>query len=133
MLSLIRIAPYILLLLVLGYGGHWLIVNGLEGTIADQENRILQLQENNATLSVAASINEATIRSLEEGLSRQKEMTTSLTSANQVLQEEKDNYLGIFRRHDLTKLSLARPGLIESRINNGTKEVFTQLETDTSQ
>jgi hypothetical protein len=32
--------------------------------------------------------------------------------------------------HDLTRLALRKPGLIETRINNGTKEVFDQIEID---
>jgi len=131
MLNLLRFAPYVLLVAVLGYGAHWLIVNNLENTITTQENRITQLQENNATLNVAATINEGTIRSLEMAISEQTRLTTVLTTANQDLQEEKDEYLSIFRRHDLSRLALARPGLIEPRINNGTKEVFDQLEEDT--
>ena len=55
---------------------------------------------------------------------------TNLTSANQQLQSEKDEYLSIFRRHDLQRLALARPGLIEPRLNNGTQEVFRQMEED---
>jgi hypothetical protein len=55
---------------------------------------------------------------------------TNLTSANQQLQSEKDEYLSIFRRHDLQRLALARPGLIEPRLNNGTQEVFRQMEQD---
>jgi len=130
MLNLLRFAPYVLLVAVLGYGAHWLIVNNLENTITTQENRITQLQENNATLNVAATINEGTIRSLEMAISEQTRLTTVLTTANQGLQEEKDEYLSIFRRHDLSRLALARPGLIEPRINNGTKEVFDQLEEE---
>jgi hypothetical protein len=58
---------------------------------------------------------------------------TNLTSANQQLQSEKDEYLSIFRRHDLQRLALARPGLIEPRLNNGTQEVFRQMEEDSKE
>ena len=58
---------------------------------------------------------------------------TNLTSANQQLQSEKDEYLSIFRRHDLQRLALARPGLIEPRLNNGTQEVFRQMEQDSKE
>ena len=84
-------------------------------------------------LQSAAEINEQTIRSLEENSQRQVEQMTNLTNANQQLQSEKEEYLSIFRRHDLQRLALARPGLIEPRINNGTQEVFRQVEQDSKE
>ena len=47
---------------------------------------------------------------------------------NNAMQTEMDDYLSIFKRHDLTKLAKAKPGLIQPRINNGTKEVFRAIE-----
>ena len=44
------------------------------------------------------------------------------------MQQEMDDYLSIFKRHDLTKLAKAKPGLIQPRINKGTKEVFDAIE-----
>ena len=41
-----------------------------------------------------------------------------------------NRYLDIFKRHNLTKLAAAKPGLIETRVNNGTKEVFEGIEQD---
>ena len=37
-------------------------------------------------------------------------------------------YLDIFKRHNLSKLAAAKPGLIEPRVNNGTKDVFDSIE-----
>jgi hypothetical protein len=39
-------------------------------------------------------------------------------------------YLDIFKRHNLTKLAAAKPGLLEPRINKGTKNVFDSIEED---
>ena len=39
-------------------------------------------------------------------------------------------YLNIFARHDLSKLAAAKPGLIQTRINKGTKDVFDTIEND---
>jgi glyceraldehyde-3-phosphate dehydrogenase/erythrose-4-phosphate dehydrogenase len=33
------------------------------------------------------------------------------------------------RKHDLAKLSLKKPGLVEKKINNGTKKLFRSLES----
>ena len=43
-----------------------------------------------------------------------------------------NRYLDIFRRHNLTKLAAAKPGLIEPRMNKATKEVFDGIENDSN-
>ena len=43
---------------------------------------------------------------------------------------EKDSYLEIFKKHNLDLLAIKKPGLIELRINNGTKKVFEEIEND---
>ena len=37
-------------------------------------------------------------------------------------------YLDIFRRHNLAQLASAKPGMIEVRANNRTKEAFDAIE-----
>jgi hypothetical protein len=130
MLGMLKALPLIALLAGAGYAAHWFIVNQLESRISQQDAIIQQYQAQNIALQSAAEINEQTIRSLEQNMSRQIEQMTSLTTVNQQLQSEKDEYLSIFRRHDLQRLALARPGLIEPRINNGTRDVFRQVEQD---
>jgi hypothetical protein len=51
-----------------------------------------------------------------------------LQKKSQEAQREMNRYLDIFKRHNLTKLAIAKPGLIEPRINNGTKNVFDSIE-----
>lgn len=90
--------------------------------------RIAQLQENNAKLEVANQTNQATIN-------RMTEDAVALESQNQQLQKEiqeaskyKDELIAKLQKHDLSRLSLQKPGLIEKRINDGTKKVFDDLE-----
>jgi predicted PurR-regulated permease PerM len=130
MFAYLKILPVVLLLAGAGYAAHWFIVNQLNTQITQLQSDVRQYQAQNVALQSAAEINEQTIRSLEENSQRQVEQMTNLTSANQQLQSEKDEYLSIFRRHDLQRLALARPGLIEPRLNNGTQEVFRQMEED---
>lgn len=133
MLSALKVLPFILILAGLGYGAHVFIVNQLDTQIVQLQSDVRQYQAQNVALQSAAEINEQTIRSLQENSQRQLEQVTSLTTANQQFQAEKDEYLSIFRRHDLARLALARPGLIEPRINSGTQEVFRQVEEDTKE
>ena len=133
MFAYLKILPVVLLLAGAGYAAHWFIVNQLDLQITQLQSDVRQYQAQNVALQSAAEINEQTIRSLEENSQRQVEQMTNLTSANQQLQSEKDEYLSIFRRHDLQRLALARPGLIEPRLNNGTQEVFRQMEEDSKE
>jgi len=133
MFAYLKILPVVLLLAGAGYAAHWFIVNQLNIQITQLQSDVRQYQAQNVALQSAAEINEQTIRSLEENSQRQVEQMTNLTSANQQLQSEKDEYLSIFRRHDLQRLALARPGLIEPRLNNGTQEVFRQMEEDSKE
>lgn len=130
MFAYLKILPLVLLFAGAGYAAHWFIVNQLNLQITQLQSDVRQYQAQNVALQSAAEINEQTIRSLEENGRQQIEQMFTLTNANQQLQSEKDEYLSIFRRHDLQRLALARPGLIEPRINNGTQEVFRQMEED---
>ena len=51
-----------------------------------------------------------------------------LQKKSQEAQKEMNRYLDIFKRHNLTKLAAAKPGLLEPKINNGTKNVFDSIE-----
>ena len=133
MFAYLKILPLVLLLAGAGYAAHWFIVNQLNLQITQLQSDVRQYQVQNVALQSAAEINEQTIRSLEENSQRQIQQVTTLTSVNQQLQSEKDEYLSIFRRHDLQRLALARPGLIEPRLNNGTQEVFRQMEEDSKE
>jgi hypothetical protein len=54
----------------------------------------------------------------------------NIQSRNQEIEAEMNRYLDIFKRHDLTKLAAAKPGLLEPRVNKGTKNVFDSIEED---
>ena len=86
------------------------------------------LKENNAQLNVAVETQEETISTLQEDFAIQGQELTELTKRSQEAQREMNRYLDIFRRHNLTKLAAAKPGLIETRANKATKEVFDAIE-----
>lgn len=133
MLGMLKMLPLFALMAGAGYAAHLFIVNQLESRISQQDVMIQEYVSQNVALQTAAQLNEETIRSMERNMQQQIQQVTSLTQSNQQLQSEKNEYLSIFRRHDLQRLALARPGLIEPRINNGTQEVFRQIETDSGE
>ena len=71
------------------------------------------------------------IESLQNDFALQTSSLLDLQSRNQEIQQEMSRYLDIFKRHNLTKLAAAKPGLIEPRVNKGTKDVFDSIEKDT--
>ena len=91
-------------------------------------NENQRLRENNAQLNVAVQTQEETISTLQEDFATQGQELTELTKRSQEAQREMNRYLDIFRRHNLTKLAAAKPGLIETRANKATKEVFDAIE-----
>jgi|TARA_A200000159_G_C7282587_1_gene322138 hypothetical protein len=73
---------------------------------------------------------KATIDSIQNNLKQTTQALSGLQVKNQQYETEMAEYLDIFRRHNLAKLASAKPGLIELRANNKTKEVFDAIEAD---
>ena len=73
---------------------------------------------------------KATIETLQSDFKVQTEGLLAIQSRNQEIEAEMSRYLDIFKRHNLSKLAAAKPGLIETRVNNGTKDVFDSIEAD---
>ena len=92
---------------------------------------IMTLQSNNAKLEVAINTQKQTISSMKENFEKQAAALTDLSAANQALNSEKDALSTKLMKHDLEELSRRKPVLIERRINNGTKKLFSDF-TDLS-
>ena len=92
------------------------------------QNKILSA--NNLALEGAVASQEEAIKSLQNDFTLQTNSLLELQSKNQEIQQEMSRYLDIFKRHNLSKLAAAKPGLIESRVNKGTKDVFDSIEED---
>lgn len=73
---------------------------------------------------------EAAIATLQNDFDLQTQGLVELQVRNQEIQEDMNRYLDIFKRHNLTKLAAAKPGLIQTRANKGTKHVFDSIEND---
>jgi len=93
-------------------------------------NENATLTQNNAKLENAVQLQEDAISSLQNDFALQTGKLNELQIKSQEAQKEMNRYLDIFKRHNLTKLAAAKPGLIESRANKATKEVFDGIEQD---
>lgn len=130
MFGMLKLLPIVILAGVAGWGYHTVIVTQLEGSIAALEANNEILKSNAIKLETALERETDARKQAEENLQTQLVAVGALTSKNAELTAERDEYLSIFRRHDLTKLARAKPGLIEPRINRGTAEVFRSIEKD---
>ena len=107
---------YIGIILVLGLGSYYLY----------QQNQVLTA--NNAALETAVATQEEAIATMQNDFALQTKSLSELQQKSQATQLEMNRYLDIFKRHNLTKLAAAKPGLLEPRINKGTKDVFDSIE-----
>ena len=133
MFSFFNIAPYALIVVLAGAGYHYYEMYKANLEIQDLQERIAILTSNNEKLILAAEQNQNTITSLREQMEAEQGRLKTLQDSYSDIVSERDRYLSIFRRHNLTALARAKPGLIEPRVNNGTAEVFTDLEQITEQ
>lgn len=109
-----------------------LLLGGLVGYFYYSQNKISKLTEANVTLRVKVADAEESIKVLEANKNKQSASLNSLILDNQKANQELSRYLEIFDKHNLNKLARAKPGLIEKRINDGTKAVLKDLENETS-
>jgi len=109
---------FIAIILILGLGCWWLY----------SENQTLTF--NNMQLEVAIKQQEDAIESIREAYEKQGDSLNGMINKNAQIEAEKNRYMDIFKRHDLNKLAIAKPGLLESKVNKGTKNVFDTIEKD---
>ena len=128
MFGMIKMLPLMILLAGAGYMYHTTIVSQKDTVIARLETNAVTLKENSMRLETAFESEKAARERSEQNLKVQLQAVTDLTNKNTEMQAEMDDYLSIFKRHDMTRLARAKPGLIEPRINKGTKEVFRSIE-----
>jgi hypothetical protein len=107
---------YIGIIIVLGLGSYYLY----------QQNQVLTA--NNMALESAVATQEEAIKTMQNDFALQTQQLGELQKKSQEAQLEMNRYLDIFKRHNLTKLAAAKPGLLEPRINKGTKNVFDSIE-----
>ena len=105
-------------IIMLGIGGYFLYVQN--------EN----LKAENLAYEVRDQEQKAAIESLQQDFALQTTALTDMQKKNNEIEGEMNRYLDIFKRHNLSKLAAAKPGMIEPRANNATKEVFDSIEAD---
>ena len=119
--------PFLIVLLLFGsmIGGGYFYYQDSQATIA-------RLRENNAKLSLVAETNQATIAQLQQDAVDTAERMEELAVRAKEAEQYQDQLIAKFRRHDLTALTLQKPGMIEKRVNNAVVKLGKDLEEYTS-
>ena len=105
-----------------------IIAMSLGGYFLYQQNESLKIE--NLAFQVRDQEQTATIKAQQESFERQSSALNNMTARNAEIEGEMTRYLDIFKRHNLNKLAIAKPGLIEKRVNDGTKKIFNAIEED---
>ena len=118
------------LIVVLGLVGG--VVYGGWYYYKDTQARIQILTENNVKLEVATQQQEMTINTLVEDAEKYRELNKELNTKLETANDYKNDLISKLRKHDLSRLSQQKPGLVEKKINNGTKKLFESFESITA-
>jgi chromosome segregation ATPase len=113
----------LLLMLGMGFVGSWYY--------KDTQSRLMQLRENATRLELAAKTSEETIGRLQDDAAQFEEANLKLQADLNAAESYSDELAGKLRRHNLTVLTLQRPGMIETRVNNATARLFDEMENIT--
>ena len=119
-----------MLIFVLGIIGG--VGYGAYAYYQDTQQRIATLQTNNAKLETVAKTNELTITSMQKNQEKFATLNKDLQMKLNEAEEYGDDLRKKLHKHNLTRLSIKKPGLIEKRINDGTKKLFKSIESLTA-
>ena len=119
-----------ILIVILGLVGG--VVYGGWYYYKDTQARIQTLTENSAKLEIAATTQKNTIDTLVADAKKYAELNNQLQKKLEKANDYKNTLIGKLRKHNLARLSQQKPGLVEKKINNGTKKLFESFESLTA-
>ena len=119
-----------MLIFVLGIIGG--VGYGAYAYYQDTQQRIATLQTNNAKHKTVSKQNELTVKSLQANQEKVAILNKDLQMKLDQAEEYGDDLRKKLHKHNLTRLSIKKPGLIEKRINDGTKKLFKSIESLTA-
>lgn len=95
------------------------------------QSRIGVLIESSAKLQVAVRANEQALATVRQDAARNAALNLELQTKLQESETYGDDLRATLQKHNLTILSLEKPGLIEKRMNDATQKLFTDITADT--
>lgn len=110
--------------------GSYVYYKVTENKMSELYNEVQTQRENIIACESGQREQVRTIDALEKNLQKTTENLNIINNRNSEISREIERYLKIFSRHDLSKLASAKPELIQTMINRGTKDVFDSIEDD---
>ena len=98
----------------------------------DTQKRISALQQNNAKLEVAVQSKETALNEMTANFEKQSRLNKELSGKLEDAEKDQDDLRSKLQKHDLTRLSIGKPGMMEKRINDDTKKLFSDFESITA-
>ena len=98
----------------------------------DTQETIQALRVSVSSYENAIKTTTKTIDNLRTESERVQEINSKLQVKLQSAENYKDELVQKLNKHNLTKLSAAKPGLIEKRVNDSTTKIFKELEDITA-
>ena len=120
---------YILIVVIGLVGG---VVYGGWYYYKDTQARIQVLTENSVKLETATKLQKSTIDTLVADAKKYEKLNRKLDIELRKAHDYKNNLIAKLRKHDLVRLSQQKPGLVEKKINVGTKKLFESFESITA-
>lgn len=116
---------YILLIIVAFFGGAFYYYK-------DTQARLQQAAENLAKAETAAKANEEAVRQLTKHAEEMQLAMDGLQNDLKAAEAYQDKLAQKLRKHNLTLLTMKKPGLIETRVNNASKKLLEEFESITT-
>ena len=124
---MIKIYGLIVILVVLSGVGY-----GAISYYNDTQERLATLRDNNAKLEVANKSKEEALKTIQSNVEKTNKLNKELQGRLQDAEVYQDDLRKKLQKHDLTRLSEKKPGLVEKKINEGTQELFNDFESITA-
>ena len=122
-----RVYFTVIFLLILGASGYFIY------------DRIQALRENVQILKTNAEVmsnsleqSNETILQMQRNAEAIEQQISELNDGLREAESYKDEITEKLQKHNLTRLSAAKPGLIEKRVNEATSKIFKELEEITA-
>ena len=122
-----RVYFTVIFLLILGASGYFVY------------DRIQALRENVQILKTNAEVmnnslkeSNETIVQMQRNAEAIEQQISELNTGLREAEKYKDEITEKLQKHNLTRLSAAKPGLIEKRVNEATSKIFKELEEITA-
>lgn len=98
----------------------------------ESQKQISELKANIIAYESVVKTSTEAIERLQAETVRMEQLNNELQVKLQQAEEYKSSLTQKLNEHDLTKLSAAKPGMIEKRVNDATTQIFQELEQITA-